>query len=76
MDKNTGWMCPRCKKVHAPWVEECICTEIDVKNDTETKCPHSWIRIGELTRGFVLITVWECEYCHAKRTEQKTVVKL
>lgn len=20
-----GWICPRCQKVHAPWVEHCDC---------------------------------------------------
>lgn len=21
-----GWLCPRCKKVNAPWVSQCSCT--------------------------------------------------
>lgn len=21
-----GWLCPRCKKVNAPWVSQCTCT--------------------------------------------------
>ncbi len=21
-----GWLCPRCKKVNAPWVSQCACT--------------------------------------------------
>ena len=20
-----GWQCPICRKVHAPWVQECLC---------------------------------------------------
>lgn len=33
IDKKTiyhdtyGWICPRCKKVYAPWVKECDCIE-------------------------------------------------
>lgn len=22
---NTGWLCPRCNKAHAPWVPSCDC---------------------------------------------------
>lgn len=22
-----GWLCPRCKKVNAPWVSQCTCTD-------------------------------------------------
>lgn len=22
-----GWLCPRCKKINAPWVSQCTCTE-------------------------------------------------
>lgn len=22
-----GWFCPRCKKINAPWVSQCTCTE-------------------------------------------------
>lgn len=25
---NEGWLCPRCKRVNAPWVSSCPCHEI------------------------------------------------
>ena len=25
MGNNTGWICPVCGKVHAPWVPSCEC---------------------------------------------------
>jgi len=25
---NYGWICPRCQKVHAPWVASCSCSSI------------------------------------------------
>ena len=27
-----GWICPRCKKVHAPWVSACECVEYPLSN--------------------------------------------
>ena len=26
MTTPTGWQCPLCGKVHAPWVPSCVCT--------------------------------------------------
>ena len=31
-----GWLCPRCKKVNAPWVSQCTCTEYYEKITTNT----------------------------------------
>ena len=28
MDGNTGWICPRCKSINAPFVTKCDCTPI------------------------------------------------
>ena len=39
-----GWICPRCGKVNAPFIEQCTC-----ENDTSTLpisnmgCVHDWI---------------------------------
>lgn len=24
---NEGWLCPKCKKINAPWVKECDCND-------------------------------------------------
>lgn len=26
-----GWVCPLCRRVHAPWLEQCGCTAISLK---------------------------------------------
>lgn len=26
---NTGWVCPKCGQVHAPWVSQCYCMGLD-----------------------------------------------
>lgn len=23
MDRNSGWLCPKCNKAHAPWITTC-----------------------------------------------------
>lgn len=35
MKNNTGWICPVCGKVHAPWVPSCECSE-QIKYDINT----------------------------------------
>lgn len=29
-----GWLCPRCKKVNAPWVPQCSCFDFQDKQIT------------------------------------------
>lgn len=33
MGNNTGWICPVCGRVHAPWVPSCECEGQIVKYD-------------------------------------------
>ena len=52
MSSNTGWVCPICGKVNAPWVPNCSCngnvpwtynpgpTCSDV---SQNSCDHQWI---------------------------------
>lgn len=41
-----GWLCPRCKKVNAPWVSQCICTGCHETITTNTTIaedqPFTW----------------------------------
>lgn len=32
----TGWVCPRCGMVHAPWVAECGCAAPSTSNTGDT----------------------------------------
>lgn len=33
-----GWLCPRCKKVNAPWVSQCSCEDFWCDNITCSPC--------------------------------------
>lgn len=55
---NTGWICPRCGKVHAPFVPSCDCNEsvsttgtTGTSSNQSNKCPHSWQFTGQSTVG-------------------------
>ena len=32
MSNDYGWICPRCKKVNAPWVKQCDCENEQLSN--------------------------------------------
>ena len=34
-----GWLCPRCKRVNAPWVSQCTCNETITTNTPVTRDP-------------------------------------
>lgn len=39
-----GWLCPRCKKVNAPWVSQCTCNETITTNIPVTGDPQfTWL---------------------------------
>lgn len=41
---SEGWICPRCGRVNAPWVEYCGCNKIDAAS-TQDPClrgVHDW----------------------------------
>ena len=46
-----GWECPRCSKVHAPWVAGCDCVALYVDNTcyhTTATCP---VELREVVHG-------------------------
>lgn len=65
-----GWICPRCGKVHAPWVSECDCSNNTTTTTTSTDgtcvnvCDHAWIVSGQTTAG----TTYRCARCGAVKS--------
>lgn len=70
-----GWICPKCGKVHAPWVPECDCEWCDNHHDstTNTATPisgtcnngdHAWILSEQTTAG----TIYRCARCGAQKS--------
>lgn len=51
-----GWVCPRCKKVNAPFIASCDCKE-NIKSNAD--CNHKWKFCGAKTDG----NTYKCENC-------------
>jgi len=50
---NTGWICPRCQKVHAPFVSACSCDgPVSPYRDADLKQPVPPIRIPGVRPGW------------------------
>ena len=42
-----GWICPRCGKVNAPFVEQCTCeSDTSTLPISDAGCVHDWIWAG------------------------------
>lgn len=66
MNSCTGWICPKCGKVYAPWVSSCDCsTSVSTTLTSVSKCKHSWLPSGMSTAG----NIYTCEFCGAHKTE-------
>lgn len=68
-----GWICPRCKKVNAPFTPFCDCKEKYYTNKA-TDCingKHQWELCGVNTAGSAYI----CKICGATKTEFYNVDK-
>lgn len=58
-----GWICPRCKRINAPWVEHC-----DYFEPTKTNidiCDHQWVLETVSTAG----TTYRCRICDKIKIE-------
>ena len=71
-----GWICPRCKKVNAPFIPSCDCQWEDkshgLKNTNLTDCIkgfHQWECCGVTTAGSTYI----CRVCGKTKTENYDV---
>lgn len=53
----TGWICPRCGRVHAPWVPSCDCSRVPayvpVEPTDASKLPVGW---WEYSGGGITVT--------------------
>lgn len=38
-----GWICPRCGKVNAPFIEQCTCNDTDYYYHSNGLCDHVWV---------------------------------
>lgn len=58
-----GWICPRCGKVNAPFIDQCTCkSDNSTTSNFNTDCIHDWVLngIGSGISGMVY------KYCCAK----------
>jgi hypothetical protein len=60
---NQGWVCPRCGKVHAPFVRGCDCTPPTVTGSTIVVSEHESICIC----GGPTTTTGRCGMCGGKQ---------
>lgn len=59
-----GWICPRCKRINAPWVEHCDCADEALKTNN-INCYHQWIPETVSTAG----TTYRCVICGKTKTQ-------
>lgn len=59
-----GWICPRCGRVHAPWVDTCNCI-VTMTTTTMNFCDHEWYPLSIGTHG----VKYECSKCGLTKTE-------
>ena len=68
-----GWLCPRCKKVNAPFTPSCGCQENYYTNNA-TDCingNHQWECTGVSTAE----STYRCRVCGKTKTEKYNVDK-
>ncbi len=70
-----GWICPRCKKVNAPFIPSCDCKENNHTNYAlQVDCIngyHQWECTGVSTAG----STYRCRVCGKTKTENYDVDK-
>ena len=38
IETQSGWICPRCGSVNAPWVPQCNCTAVPITSNMSVDC--------------------------------------
>lgn len=70
-----GWICPRCKKVNAPFIPSCDCQENNRTNyANQVDCIngyHQWEFVSVSTAG----TTYRCKVCGKIKSENYDVNK-
>lgn len=75
-----GWICPRCKKINAPFISSCNCKEnnsnnFNINSSVDEICwnngYHQWEYCGVSTAG----STYRCRVCGKIKTENYNVDK-
>lgn len=53
---NFGWICPRCNKVHAPFVQSCSCIDIKYTQTNKNKCFYCGVYHGNMSCPYIHVT--------------------
>ena len=57
-----GWICPRCGKVNAPFVDQCSCNDSECHYHSNGLCDHMW-RIQSLNADKNSRYRFKCRKC-------------
>ena len=50
INTQQGWICPKCQRVYAPWVDKCqYCDGSTITNTPPTICPYQWWYINPIS---------------------------
>lgn len=59
-----GWICPRCGKVNAPFIEQCTCKSDSLTTSNfDIDCVHDWIWDGISSDTGGVVYKYHCVKC-------------